>query len=280
MPFLELFDETLDINSTENYELSVQVSYDGLSYSILDTLRNKFVMLRDYQPDGTGCFDIIKLGELISKDDFLTKRFKKVNIITPTPKSTLVPNPLFDSSKEIEYFTFNQMPEDGEVILTNELTEPDATLIFSVQKPIVDLLSASFPKVQLSHQLKPLFQCIFVNRRTVESYFLHVHLEREYLNLVIFDGSVLKFCNTFHYKTISDIHYYLLYVLKRMNISQEEVVYFSGCTNNSREIVTGLSDYLRTIRFAEPTGNFTFSYVFNETELHKFLNLFSITNCE
>ena len=36
MPFLELFDETLDINSTENYELSVQVSPDGLSFCLLD----------------------------------------------------------------------------------------------------------------------------------------------------------------------------------------------------------------------------------------------------
>lgn len=280
MAFLELFDETLDINSTENYELSVQVSFDGLSYSILDTLRNKFVLLRDYQPDGTGSFDISKLGEIISKDDFLIKRFKKVNLITPSPKSTLVPNPLFDESKKFEYFTFNQTLNDDEVILTNELAYPDATLIFSIQNSIVELLCASYPKIQLIHQLKPLFQCIFVNRRSEGSYFLHVHLEKDYLNLIIFDKSILKFCNTFHYKTILDIHYFLLYVLKRMNISQDEAVYFSGCTNNSGEIITGLSDYLRTIRFAEPTGNFTFSYVFNETELHKFLNLFSITNCE
>ncbi len=57
MPFLELFDETLDINSTENYELSVQVSTDNLSFCILDTLRNKFVLLRSYESVGNSKYD-------------------------------------------------------------------------------------------------------------------------------------------------------------------------------------------------------------------------------
>ncbi len=100
MPFLELFDETLDINSTENYELSVQVSYDGLSYSILDTLRNKFILLRDYEPDDNGYLDNGKIGEIIANDDFLTRRYKKINLITPSPGSTLVPSALFDVLKK------------------------------------------------------------------------------------------------------------------------------------------------------------------------------------
>lgn len=47
-PF-ELFDETLDINSTDNYDLSVEISEDGIAYSVLDLLRGKWVMLRHYQ---------------------------------------------------------------------------------------------------------------------------------------------------------------------------------------------------------------------------------------
>ena len=41
MPFFELFDETLDINSTENYELSLEISPQGLTFSLLDSIRNK-----------------------------------------------------------------------------------------------------------------------------------------------------------------------------------------------------------------------------------------------
>ena len=57
MPFLELFDETLDINSTENYELSVQVSPEGLSFCILDSIRNKFVLIRSFEAEENKYFN-------------------------------------------------------------------------------------------------------------------------------------------------------------------------------------------------------------------------------
>jgi hypothetical protein len=65
-----------------------------------------------------------------------------------------------------------------------------------------------------------------------------------------------------------------------MNIRQEETIYFSGRTIKQKEILNSFSNYLSTIRFAVPEGNYTFSYVFNETELHKFLTIFSAVNCE
>ncbi len=280
MPFLEFFDETLDINSTENYELSVQVSSDDLSFCILDTLRNKFVLLRSYEPEENLSFDPARLADIINKDDFLIRKYKKVSIITPSPKSTLVPGPLFDDSKKNEYFTFNQVPSEGEIIVTNKLRDPDIFIVFSLPEGIVHTLSSAFPGSTFMHQLKPLFQNIYLNRSSIGSNNIHVHLEEEYLNMIIFDQSALKFCNTFHYRTVSDIQYYVLYVLKRLNISHEEIIYFSGRIIKEKEILSSFSNYLSTLRFAVPEGNYTFSYVFNETELHKFLTIFSAVSCE
>ncbi|MCJ7446075.1 MAG: DUF3822 family protein [Bacteroidales bacterium] len=100
MPFLELFDETLDINSTDNYELSVQLSPDGFHFCILDAIRNKYILLRSSEPDDNKYFTPDKINDIISKDDFLTRRYKKVNIVLPSPKFTLVPAPLFDPGKK------------------------------------------------------------------------------------------------------------------------------------------------------------------------------------
>lgn len=280
MPFLELFDETLDINSTENYELSVQVSSNDLSFCILDTLRNKFVLLRSYEPEEIAKFDHNQLADVINKDDFLTRKYKKVSIITPSSKSTLVPGPLFDDSKKNEYFAFNQVPSEGETILINKLRDPDVFIVFSLPEAIMHTLNSAFPGSKYMHQLNPLFQYINLNRRPSVSNNIHVHLEGSYLNLIIFDQNTLKFCNTFHYSTISDIQYYILYVLKRMNIRQEETIYFSGRIIKEKEILNSFSNYLSTVRFAVPEDNYTFSYVFNETELHKYLNIFSAVNCE
>jgi hypothetical protein len=145
---------------------------------------------------------------------------------------------------------------------------------------IADILNSIFPESLLMHQLKPLFQCICTGRRSVGSNNVHVHLEGDYLNMIIFDQNTLKFCNTFHYRTISDIEYYVLYVLKRMNVSQVDTVYFSGRVIKQEEVLHAFSNYLSNIRFPVPEGNYTFSYVFNEKELNKFLILFTAASCE
>lgn len=280
MPFLELFDETLDINSTENYELSVQVSPYELSFCILDSLRNKFVLLRSYEPEDNSRFDPFRLNEIIKKDDFLIRHYKKTILITLTSKSTLVPSPLFDDSKKSDYLAFNQIPSDGERVLTNKLRDPDVVIIFSLPEGIADILNSTFPGSIMMHQLKPLFKYINTGRRSVGGNNVHIHLEGDYLNMVIFDQNTLKFCNTFYYRTISDIEYYVLYVLKRMKISQDDTVYFSGSLIKQEEVIHTFSNYLNNIRFAVPEGNYTFSYVFNEKELNKFLILFTAASCE
>src|SRR5665811_2134807 len=122
MPFLELFDETLDINSTENYELSVQISTQGLTFCILDSIRNKYVLIRSFESEENKYFNTDKLIDIISKDDFLTKHYKKVNFVMPSPKFTLVPAPLYDPGKKNEYFTFNHNLEEGNIVQVNKVS--------------------------------------------------------------------------------------------------------------------------------------------------------------
>ena len=280
MPFLELFDETLDINSTECYELTLQVSYDYLSFSILDTLRNKYVMLRSYEPEEGGSFDIQKIGDLLSTDDFLIRRFRKINLITPSDKSTLVPVPLYDESKREDFFLLNHPLTNGQIILVNQLREPEAFILFTIPGDLNELIKSKFPSTEPSHQLKPLLNFFSANRRNTGTNPVSVHLEKGFLTISVFDLNNLKFCNTFSYQTGSDIRYYILYVFKRLGLSQDENLFFSGRISRYDDIVYGLSDYLRNIKFAHPSGNFTLSYVFNETEVHKFLNLFIASSCE
>ena len=280
MPFLELFDETLDINSTENYELSIQVSPDGLSFCLLDTIRNKFVLMRSSEPDENKYFNADKINELISKDDFLTRRYKKINIVMPSPKFTIIPAPLFDPGKKDEYFTFNHIIEEGNAIIANKLNDPDSYLVFSVSKQVSDLMSSYYPGVHPYHHIKPLFDHISHCRKSVNGNYIHLHVERDFFSMVIFSDNILKFCNSFHYRNISDILYFVLNVFKNLDIKQEETIYFSGQTAKYDDLSSTFSIYVRHIKFAEPSGNFTFSYVFNDMELHRFLNLFSIVNCE
>ena len=81
---LELLDETLDINATDNYDLSLELSEEGVSLAVLDLLRGKYVMLRHYPrsiPDDTA---LRPIGEIIESDEFL-KRYSSSFLRCATP---------------------------------------------------------------------------------------------------------------------------------------------------------------------------------------------------
>ena len=280
MPFLELFDETLDINSTENYELSIEVSSDALSFCLLDSIRNKFVLIRSYGSEDNKSFNTDKLDDLLHNDDFLTKRYKKVHCVLPSSKFTLVPAPLYDPGKKDEYFTFNHILEEDKVILADRTINPDAFIVFSVSKSLNELLKSSYPSAHLHHHIKILLDYTSSSRKSLNGNYIHVHVERDFFNLIIYNNNILKFCNSFTYRNISDILYYVLNAFRNLDIKQEETLYFSGLTEKYDDLSSSFSLYIRNIKFAEPSGNFTFSYVFNDMELHRFINLFTALNCE
>lgn len=198
----------------------------------------------------------------------------------PSQKFTLIPAPLYDPAKKNEYFAFNHNNEEGNTIITNKLSDPDSYLVFSVSKPVSDLMHNYFPEVNINHHLKPLMTFISHNRKSVHGNYIHIHIEREFFNLIVFNHNTLKFCNTFSYRNISDILYFVLNVFKTLDLKQDETIHFSGLTEKYDDISSNFSIYVKNIKFTGPSGNFTFSYVFDDTELHRFLNLFSITNCE
>jgi hypothetical protein len=280
MPLLELFDETLDINSTDNYELSLQAGDDEVSFSLLDKIRNKFVMLRSYSPEANKKFTPEMIRDFLNKDDFLLRRYKKANVILPASRSTLVPSPIFDPGKRDLYFTFNHISDENDVIISNKLADPDAFLLFAVSKTVNEIITKSFPGILPQHHLKPLLWYIGHSRKIINGNYLHIHIESDYFNLVIFDKNILKLCNTFNYRNISDILYFVLNVFTKLEIKQEETIYFSGLTERYDDLHSNFSLYIRNVKFAEPAGVFSFSYVFNDTELHRYINLFNAVNCE
>jgi hypothetical protein len=198
----------------------------------------------------------------------------------PSSKFTLVPTPLFDPGKKVEYFTFNHTMKDDHIVLVDKISDPDAFLVFSVSRSISELINSVYPGVYPHHHIKLLLDHTSSIRKSVNGNYIHVHVERDFFNLIIFNNNILKFCNSFAYRNISDILYYVLNAFKNLDIKQEETIYFSGITEKYDDLSSSFSLYIRNIRFAEPSGNFTFSYVFNDTELHRFMNLFNVVNCE
>lgn len=280
MSFGELFDETLDINSTGNYILSIQTNLDGFYFCLLDTLRNKFVLFRSYEPDDGKLFTIDEIRKICSDDDFLLRQYAKVKIVIPTPLSTLVPSQLYNPAGKDDYFRFNHFQNDRETIMANRLQLPDAFLLFSVNSELAGFMSERFEGVVPVHHLKPLLSQLMSGRDASAASHLHLHVERGFINVILITEGDLKLCNSYPYRNTSDLMYYLLYVVKRAGLQGNTTLHVSGLTVRFDEIWSALSEYIRQIKYAVPGGKYLYSYLFNEELLHRHFNLFSLVSCE
>jgi hypothetical protein len=279
MSFSELFDETLDINSTGNYILSIQANLDGFYFCLLDTLRNKFVLFRSYEPEEGKKLTVDDIRTICESDDFLQRQFASSRVIVPAPQSTLVPSQLYNPAGKDEYFEFNHFTRDGEIIRANRLQHPDAMLIFSADAALTDYLSMRFGGTEPEHHLKPLLYQILSGREAYSGSHLHLHVESDFINVIHVTGGALNLCNTYPYRNTSDLMYYLLYVAKRAGLTGNTTLFVSGATVKFDEIWSGLSEYIHSIKYALPPGNHLYSYLFNDELLHRHLNLFTIVSC-
>ena len=275
----ELFDETLDINSTNNYEISIQLGLDGFSFSLLDKLRNRFVMFRDYRLNGNEKSLADELKTISDTDEFLTREYRRYRIVFSFEQSTLVPSALYDPAIKNEYFGLNHRLDNNYIVSNNKLSIPDAYLLFGVRKDIFDLSVSLFPDASLSHQVKPLLDSSFRHARGSGENFIRAHFDHGFFTLLIIRDKELRFFNTFRVRNDSDILYYMMNTFSRFSIDSEQPVYISGRIMKFDELYNNLLAYIKTIRFTVPEGDFSMSYIFDEMETHQYCNLFSIVNC-
>jgi len=275
----ELFDETLDINSTNNYEISIQVSLNGFSFCLLDILRNRFVMLREYRLSGRPGDISNQVMEILNNDEFLGRQYRHYRIVFAFMQTTMVPASLYDPALKDHYFKINYLLEEGHIVSNNHIDEPDAFILFDIQKELLDLMVTAFPEATLSHQARPLLFGAFNRSRSHKERYIQINIEDTYFNLLIIKDRNLDFFNTFRYRNSSDILYYLMHTFEQLGISSDEVVRVSGNIELNDDLHVSLTRYIRTVRFAEPAGSHQVSYIFDTMGTHRYINLFNIASC-
>jgi hypothetical protein len=166
------------------------------------------------------------------------------------------------------------------VIHSDKITSPDCHIVYAVPEHISSIIGKFFEGSQRMHHIKPLLTHITDHKKGVHENHIHLHIEKEFFNIVVFSHSTLKLCNSYNYKSGSDILYFLLSAFRILDLRQEESVYLSGLTKPGDDFSLLLSGYLRNVRYSVPSNKYSYSYVFNETGLHRYINLFSSLTCE
>ncbi|PLW99740.1 MAG: hypothetical protein C0594_16720, partial [Marinilabiliales bacterium] len=258
---IELVDETIDINLTHTYHLSVQIACDGFSYAILDSVRSKFIYFRhkEYTP-GESEESIQKHIDLcLHEDEFLSKFFKSVKILYQTKKATLVPAPLFDPDTFHKIFELNHELLKTEILHYSKINQLNAFNVFAMPAWVYADFLSRFQNAEFFQETSSIIYNVLVNNRFKGAEAkVFVNLGEDYLNITVLTEDGITLHNSFDYKSSNDIVYFTMYIYEQLKLNPEKSdLILSGYINKKSEVYKELSRYVRAVKFEKLNPQFT-----------------------
>ncbi len=279
----EFLDEALDINKTKLYHLSIQLSLDGFSFSILDITRKKYLALKSY-PNIKNQDDFINIdwiNNILQTDNFLNQEYKSVATIFSHCGSTLVPDPLFKKENLKDYLNFNLNIQETDEILCHKIRRADAWCIYSAPGQLLKLMNDHFPFVKFFHHSMPFINNILQVRNTnKDNPTVYINLHAAFFDIAISQNNLLKHYNCFPYKHVNDLMYFILHVFEQEKLHPETTqVILSGKVTRQSSFYENLRRYIKKLEFARRDSLYNYSYTFGKLPEHSYINLFNLYPC-
>ncbi|MFP4022989.1 MAG: DUF3822 family protein [Thiohalospira sp.] len=275
-------DETLDINLLQSYHLSIQAGLNGLSFCILDPVRNKFIVLEHYNFNPKQLFDdyLTELESYLDNHKLLTQSFKKVKLIWLTRKNALVPDQFFDQSKLKPLLELTHNLDELDEIHFKPLKYNDIVSTYIIPNLIANLFIKKFPGIELYNQQIPFINHIIQEHHSEQTKGF-VNIQKDFFELVVANNGQIQLYNNFNINTATEMAYFILYALEQNKLDTQNIqIVLSGIIQKDSDQYKTLNKFIKTIKFDHRPDDFTYSYTFNKIPHHTFTNLFNLIHCE
>jgi hypothetical protein len=257
---------------------------DGFSFCIFDISRNKYSGIEAYSFHDVSTPLVLNniINELIPKTDWLNQQYYETRIILESPKSTLIPLPLFDSDHTADYLRFNHYLDFGDKILYDRLPNLGAANVFAIPEFILHTCQRFFPGARLHHFTSSLIENLLIlNKNQDECPVIFAYVRKSWFDLLVLKGKNLLFINSFKYKAKEDFVYFLIYVMDQLNLNPEKTeLTLLGEITKISSLFELTFKYVRNVSFGKRTQDYEFSYIFDEIPEHFYFNLLSLQQCE
>jgi hypothetical protein len=274
-------DETIDINRTHSYILSIQLDLDGFSFSILDRVRNKAVVLQHYYLPETLTPDekAGQIKKILRENKFFQSTYKKVILLQNSPKSIMIPRALFQEKYLKSYFEFNHPLGELEEIHYNHIEETNSYNIFTLPNPVSNAIIQHLKNVELYHQALP-FIFNAINYLHSENKIVSLYLNNHFIDIGLFEENKMLLYNSFKISTKEDVLYFVLYIYKQLNLdTKSNELFISGNCEQINDPSQLFKRYIKKVHRERPPQEIIYSYTFKKPQFNYFTNLFRLNLC-
>lgn len=253
----DLNTKSFDLEKTNEYILSIQVSLDGFSFSVFNPLENKIIAFKCTPLKISNDNLILRhFGDWLREEELLQKKYLKTILVYFTIEFSLIPENLY-CSQLVKEATKRLISEDKlkkTVINTINGLSSEAKIVFHVPKNLNDMILQTFNSPVLIHPVQLIGREI-PNGNKKNKVILLYH--NKSCILVAGRGNQILLANGFITGHINDLVYYVLNVIMQLNLNAKETeFYLSDALVKNEKLEQLFQPYFQEISYLSPAGSF------------------------
>ena len=223
-----MIEKITNSSSTDNVieqfnKLSIQVSLNGLSFCVLDTIDNSILISENivFEKERSP-HDLLKaLKVLFEKNDISKQKFSEIIVIHRNNLFGLTPKSLFNENEMANYLKFNTKILSNDHIAYDPIESYD---IINVYVPFVNInnyIYDIFGEFIYKHSGTIMVHSLLGSKSDTKEPVCYVHVTKHQLEVTIITQKKLLFYNSFNYTTKEDFIYYILFTLEQLQLDLE-----------------------------------------------------------
>ncbi len=248
-------------DTTENfYKLSIQVSLNGLSFCIVDTLRNTILQSqkRHFGKELSPYEVQRELKELLTEFEVEELKIEDTVVIHRNNLFSLVPKALFDPDELANYLKLNAKILANDVIEYDEIENHDLVNVYVPYMNINNYIFDLFGEFEFVHNGTVLLQSLLKSSGNITEPVCYVHVGQQQMDLVVLGRKKLLLYNSFQYRTKEDFIYYILFTLEQLDLDPESIsLRLFGQIEEEDELYGISYEFIRHISIFVPEFGFT-----------------------
>ena len=218
----EFVDDSFDIEKTNEYILSIQLTLGGFSFSLFSPHENKIVGFKQ-TPLKISSESLIvhHFDDWIKNEEILQKKYSKTNLIYFSTEFSLIPEVLY-SSQLVKVATKRLIAEEEQKnaeIISIEKSDISSKLLFYLPKNLKDFINTNFTAAKLTHPVKFLIEQ--TPNESKKNKVVIIYTKKGFIMVASRNENVLL-ANGFKIEHINDLVYFLLNALTQLNLNLKE----------------------------------------------------------
>lgn len=206
-------------------KLSIQVSLNGLSFCVVDTISNKIIQSESilFKKELNPYNLLQELQPLLEKNNTHTQEFSEVIVIHKNQLFSIVPKTLFNPNELESYLSYNTKILATDLLAFDEIENQEMVIVYVPFVNVNNYIYELFGEFTYKHNSSVMLHTLLGNTNVPKNHVCYIHVSKKQMDITVLNAKKLKLHNSFSFSSKEDFIYYVLFTLEQLHLDPETI---------------------------------------------------------